>query len=331
MINPIISVSNLSKQYQGSTTKAGISDISFELNAGEVLAVIGESGSGKSTLLKCLYGLIQPDKGLLLFENKPIKGPNEQLIPGHPNMKMVTQDFSLNTYASVYDNIAAMLSNTDVQAKKVKTEQIMKYLHLDHLSAKRVVLLSGGEQQRVAIAKALVSDTKVLLLDEPFSQLDTMLKNQLRLALRALATDIGVSIIFVSHDVNDAFMMADRMLIIKDGVVLDNGKPRDLYRYPAGIYTARMLGNASVFDSEQAAILGLKTIKEFVAIYPEWVKVTGQPEHIPFTVKEVYFMGAFELLVLERAGLLLKAIAPAIALYKKDEVLGVRIDRFLEY
>jgi multiple sugar transport system ATP-binding protein len=113
----VISVQHLTKQYQ-QTQHSGIRDISFDIESGQVIAILGESGSGKSTLLKCIYGALKVDAGEVLFRGKRVKGPDEQLIPGHKEMKMVTQDFSLNIYAKVYDNIASMLSNTDVKGKQ---------------------------------------------------------------------------------------------------------------------------------------------------------------------------------------------------------------------
>ena len=158
MNEQIITVASLSKQYQETQT-SGVRNVSFAIQKGDIVAIIGESGSGKSTLLKCMYGLIKPDSGEVHFNGIRVKGPDEQLIPGNAEMKMVTQDFSLNIYAKVYDNIASMLSNTDVAAKESKTIAMMKHLHIDHLRYKKITELSGGEQQRVAIAKALVSDT----------------------------------------------------------------------------------------------------------------------------------------------------------------------------
>ena len=130
---------------------------------------------------------------------------------------MVTQDFSLNIYAKVYDNIASMLSNTDVKAKHDKTFQMMQHLNIVHLKDKKITELSGGEQQRVAIAKALISDTTVLLLDEPFSQVDALLKNQLRADIKRIVADTGVTVIMVSHDPADGLFLADKLLLIKDG------------------------------------------------------------------------------------------------------------------
>ena len=125
----ILSVRNISKQYQ-TEQLSGISDISFDIDEGEIVAIIGESGSGKSTLLKSIYGLLSLDQGEVLFNGRRVLGPDEQLIPGHKGMKMVTQDFSLNIYAKVYDNIASMLSNTDVRSKHDKTVEMMKHLHI---------------------------------------------------------------------------------------------------------------------------------------------------------------------------------------------------------
>lgn len=179
MSDNIISVKNLTKQYQAEQA-GGIKNISFDINRGDVVAIIGESGSGKSTLLKSIYGLLKTDKGEIFFEEKRVLGPDEQLIPGHKQMKMVTQDFSLNIYAKVYDNIASQLSNTDLKTKAEKTLAIMEHLRILPLQNKKIIELSGGEQQRVAIARAMVADTKVLLLDEPFSQVDALLKKPVK-------------------------------------------------------------------------------------------------------------------------------------------------------
>ena len=157
MSDTIISVKNLTKQYQ-SEQAGGIKNISFDINSGDVVAIIGESGSGKSTLLKSIFGLLKTDEGDVFFEDKRVLGPDEQLIPGHKQMKMVTQDFSLNIYAKVYDNIASQLSNTDLKTKAEKTLAIMEHLRILPLQNKKIIELSGGEQQRVAIAKAMVAD-----------------------------------------------------------------------------------------------------------------------------------------------------------------------------
>ena len=328
MEEQIIVVKNLTKQYQ-SEQNAGVKNIDFEIKKGSIVAIIGESGSGKSTLLKCIYGLLKIDEGEILFNGKRIPGPDEQLIPGHKEMKMVTQDFSLNIYAKVYDNIASMLSNTNVQSKHNKTMEMMQHLHIEHLKEKKITQLSGGEQQRVAIAKALVSDTSVLLLDEPFSQVDALLKNQLRADIKRIAAETGVTVIMVSHDPADGLFLSDELLIIKEGQLLQHGRPEHVYNHPNHIYTAQILGNAVVLPYEDANKLGLE-IKEGQAVfYPEWVELKSSWNSRRYEVKDVYYKGFYEELLLERNGIKIRAIQLNRGEHKKNDHVQANIGRFL--
>jgi ABC-type sugar transport system ATPase subunit len=328
--NHIISVQQISKQYDEQNT-FGIQDISFDIQAGEIVAIIGESGSGKSTLLKCIYGLLKIDEGAVYFNGKRVIGPDEQLIPGHKEMKMVTQDFSLNIYAKVYDNIASALSNTDIKSKHDKTVQMMQHLHIEHLSAKKITQLSGGEQQRVAIAKALVTDTRMLLLDEPFSQVDSLLKNQLRADIKRIASETGVTVIMVSHDPADGLFLADKLLLIKEGKLLQQGKPSDVYNQPEHVYTAQILGNAVVLNKEEAEKLGLQVSGSMAVFYPEWVDLKGSWNSKRFEVRDVYYKGFYEELLLERNGVSIRAIQLNSGAHKKNDHVQVNISRFLTF
>ena len=330
MNGQIISVNNLTKQYL-ETQVSGISNVNFSINRGDIVAIIGESGSGKSTLLKCIYGLLKPDDGEILINGNKVKGPDEQLIPGNAEMKMVTQDFALNTYAKVYDNIASMLSNTDIKAKHEKTMQMMEHLHITKLKDKKINELSGGEQQRVAIAKALISNTKVLLLDEPFSQVDSLLKNQLRADIKRLAKETGLTIILVSHDPTDGLFLADQLLILKNGELLQDDQPKNIYQNPSDIYTAQILGNAVVLTKEQASLLGIKTDKQNVVFYPEWVDLKSSWNTRRFEVKEVYYKGFYDELLLERNGVLIRALQLKSGTHKKNDHVQANIGRFLEF
>ncbi len=330
MDEQIITVSKLSKQYQ-QLQASGISNISFAINRGDIVAIIGESGSGKSTLLKCIYGLLKPDSGEVLFNGKKVKGPDEQLIPGNAEMKMVTQDFSLNIYAKVYDNIASMLSNTDVKAKEEKTLAMMEHLHITKLKDKKIIELSGGEQQRVAIAKALISNTKVLLLDEPFSQVDSLLKNQLRADIKRLAKETGLTIILVSHDPTDGLFLADQLLILKQGQLLQHDEPENIYQNPSDLYTAKILGNAVSLTKEEAEQLGIKTTKLNVVFYPEWVELKSTWNSRRFEVKEVYYKGFYDELLLERNGVVIRALQLNSGEHKKNDHVQANIGRFLEF
>lgn len=330
MNEQIISVNNLTKQYQ-QTQISGIKDISFSIQRGDIVAIIGESGSGKSTLLKCIYGLLKPDAGEILLNGKKVKGPDEQLIPGNAEMKMVTQDFSLNIYAKVYDNIASMLSNTDIKAKQEKTLEMMEHLHITKLKEKKIIELSGGEQQRVAIAKALISNTQVLLLDEPFSQVDSLLKNQLRADIKRLAKETGLTIILVSHDPTDGLFLADQLLILKNGQLLQNDRPEAIYQNPSDLYTAKILGNAVVLNAKEADKIGIKTTKKNIVFYPEWVELKSTWNSRRFEVVEVYYKGFYDELLLERNGVLIRAVQLNSGEHKKNDHVQANIGRFLEF
>ncbi|PTS99195.1 ABC transporter ATP-binding protein [Pedobacter sp. HMWF019] len=330
MKQQIISVKNLTKQYQ-TEQSSGVSDISFDIESGKIVAILGESGSGKSTLLKCIYGLLKTDEGEVHFKGKRVLGPDEQLIPGHKEMKMVTQDFSLNIYAKVYDNIASMLSNTDVQGKKDKTFQMMRHLNIEHLKDKKITQLSGGEQQRVAIAKALISDTSLLLLDEPFSQVDALLKNQLRADIKRIAEETGVTVIMVSHDPADGLFLADQLLLIKDGKLLQQGEPSFVYNHPDHIYTARLLGNAVVLHAAEAEKIGLQAKGQAVVFYPEWAALKSSWNSKRFEVKDVYYKGFYEELLLQRNGVTIRAIQLNRGEHKKNDHVQVNIDHFLRF
>lgn len=319
----------MTKQHQESQA-SGISNLTFNIKQGDIVAIIGESGSGKSTLLKCLYGLIKPDTGEIEFEGKHVKGPDEQLIPGHPEMKMVTQDFSLNIYAKVYDNIASMLSNTNVAQKESKTVEMMHHLHISHLRNKRITELSGGEQQRVAIAKALVSNTKILLLDEPFSQVDSLLKNQLRADIKRLAKETDLTVILVSHDPTDGLFLADQLLILKQGQLLQMDRPEVVYQHPTDVYTAKILGNAVVLSSSEARQLGIESENENVVFYPEWVSIGDPVGNQLFEILEIYYKGFYEELLLERNGVRIRALQLTNGRHKKNDHVQVNIGRFLK-
>jgi multiple sugar transport system ATP-binding protein len=326
----ILTINNLTKQYQ-ETQASGIRNISFSIKKGDIVAIIGESGSGKSTLLKCIYGLLKPDEGQVLFEGRRVYGPDEQLIPGHPEMKMVTQDFSLNIYAKVYDNIASMLSNTDVAAKESKTNAVMHHLHIHHLAGKKITELSGGEQQRVAIAKALVSDTKILLLDEPFSQVDYLLKNELRADIKRLAKETGLTIILVSHDPTDGLFLSDQLLILKQGELLQTDTPENVYQHPSNLYTAQILGNAVNISQQEAALIGIKATKPNVVFYPEWVELKSSWNSRRFEVIDVYYKGFYDELLLERNGVKVRALQLNSGEHKKNDHIQANISRFLEF
>ncbi len=325
----IIRLKQINKSYH-SEQAGGVAEIDLNVEKGKILAIVGESGSGKSSLLKLIYGLISPDTGNVFFNDDEVLGPEKKLIPGHDRMKMVTQDFSLNLFAKVYDNIAGMLSNTDLKAKRQKTLEAMDFLNISHLSEKRATDLSGGEQQRVAIARAIISDPEVLLLDEPFSQVDALLKNQLRADVKRLAVQLGITVILVSHDPADGLSLADHLIVLKEGRIIEYGTPMGLYANPKNLHTAKLLANCNVLTAEDALMVGIAAKGEVVVIYPEWVQIKKGRHSKLFHVKDSFFKGFYRELLLESGQCKLRAIDYNSGYVKGDRV-QVIIKKYLEF
>jgi multiple sugar transport system ATP-binding protein len=330
MSESIVSIQNVSKHYSENSS-SGVNSINLSIQKGDFIAIVGESGSGKSTLLKLIYGLLSPDSGQISFKGEHLKGPHEKLIPGHDSMKMLNQDFNLNIYARVYENIESMLSNEDLKAKKEKAQVMMNFLRINHLANKKVVELSGGEQQRVALARAIITEPEVLLLDEPFSQLDALLKTQLRADLKRLNKELGITVILVSHDPVDGLTLSNQLIILKDGILMESGKPDQIYLSPAHIYTGKLLGNAFVLSADDAQKMGIKTKKENLMIYPEWVQLKSSWSSKGYLIKDIFFKGFYEDLLLERDHVQLIAMNPKPGIYAKGQKVQVVVDKYLEY
>lgn len=286
---PFLQLINVSKNFSDQQA-SGVSGINLTINAGEIVTIIGESGSGKTTLLKLIYGYLVPQIGTVLYQGNQIKGPTEKLIPGHDDMKMVTQDVTLNLYAKVFDNISSLLSNTDLEAKTELTIQTMEFLRIDHLADKKIVELSGGEQQRVAIARAVITAPKVLLLDEPFSQIDAILKKQLREDIERLAKFLGITVVMVSHDPLDGLSLSKHIVIIKNGKIIRSGAPMEVYFDPQFAYVARLLGKANILNH----VSFLPLAEQNYAVYPHQIKLELNPSDYLATVRSTHFNGAYQ-------------------------------------
>ncbi len=331
MATPFLQAISISKTYPGERF-AGLCKASLSIQPKKITAIIGESGSGKSTLLKLLYGLLSPDEGEVQFKGERIWGPEEKLIPGHDHMKMVTQDTDgLNIYAKVWDNIAAMMPNTDVTAKEERTQQVLKQLNILHLANKQACFLSGGEKQRVAIARALITRPKVLLLDEPFNQVDTSFREGLQQDIRQIVEETGLTVIMVSHDPAEALSMADELIVLKDGEILEAGHPQALYQNPQHLYTARLLTNCNILSSSDAKICGIRSNTEHVVIYPEWVIITNSWTREKWTVKQVLFKGNYEDLVLEKRGITLRILNSKPGKYTVGDRVSLKVKKYLEF
>ncbi|WP_183563683.1 ABC transporter ATP-binding protein [Mucilaginibacter sp. SP1R1] len=328
---PFLQAIAVSKIYPGKQL-SGVKQTNIVIEPGKITAIIGESGSGKSTLLRLLYGLLSPDEGTVLFKGERIWGPEEKLIPGHDAMKMVTQHTDdLNLFAKVWDNVAAMLPATDLNAKQQKTEEVLKQLNMARMADKRVADLSGGEKQRVAIARAIITRPQVLLLDEPFNQVDTSFREGLQHDIRQIVKEIGLTVIMVSHDPAEVLSMADKLVVLKQGEIIEEGHPKVLYQYPQNLYTAQLLSNCNVLTAAEATLCDLKATKTNVVIYPEWIKLKLITKTKAWTVNQVLFKGFYEDLILQQNETLLRVVNEESGKYTEGDKVAVRVGKWLEY
>jgi len=285
----MLNVNNISFEY--NEQKEILKDISFQLAAGEHLCIMGESGSGKSTLLKAIYGLLDLKSGDLYWKEHQILGPAFHLVPGMEFFKYVPQDFDLMPYTSVEENIAKFLSRFYPEETKQRTQELLEVIEMESFAKQKVKDLSGGQQQRVAIARALAKEPELILLDEPFSQIDNFKKNSLRRKLFAYLKEKNISCIVATHDGNDALSFADKMMVIKDHKVLALGKPSDLYQHPKEHYVA------ALFDDVNEIVFEGKT--QF--FYPHQIQIVASSEHRA-TVKQSYYKGFYWLIEAEFDG-----------------------------
>ncbi len=254
---PILKVSKLHFSYG---EKAILKNVSFTLKEGETLGIIGESGSGKTSLLKLLGGLLKPDSGELLFDGNPIPGPDERLVAGHDQIKLVHQDFDLMPYLSVKDNVLRnSLAESNSGREKI-LKHFQKQLKLKEVSGNRAADISGGQKQRIAMATAISARPDVLLLDEPFSNLDYPLKMDL---IHLLKTEWKPrAMLIVTHEPSDILHMADRILVMSKGRVVQRGTAREVYQHPKNENIGKLLGAINKLSVEEAELFGITSEKE---------------------------------------------------------------------
>jgi ABC-type Fe3+/spermidine/putrescine transport system ATPase subunit len=213
----------------------------------EKIAIAGETGSGKTTLLKMIAGLMQPTSGQVLLEGKRVLGPDEQLIAGHKSIAYLSQYFELRNNYWVYEVLEYANKLTQEEA-----ENIYAVCRIGHLLQRRTSQLSGGERQRVALARLLTTAPKLLLLDEPFSNLDLGHKSIIKKVIADITAKLSITCIMASHEAPDMLAWADTILVMKQGQLLQKGKPEAIYRQPMNEYCAALFGPYNLFDAGEA-------------------------------------------------------------------------------
>jgi len=251
----MLEVKNISKTYEG---KPLLKDISFTVEAGETVCLLGASGSGKSTLLRIIAGLETPESGQVLFD-----GIDLASTPPHArDFGLVFQDYALFPHLDVFDNVAfgLRMRNASYAAEiTMRVATLLKQVSLEGFEKRKVTDLSGGEQQRVALARALAPQPRLLMFDEPLGALDRTLKEDLLNELRGILHKTKVPAIYVTHDQEEAFAIGDRILLLQDGVIIREGTPAELWSNPRLAWVAKFLGIGNVIEAVMISPNKVKT------------------------------------------------------------------------
>ncbi len=288
---PFLNVSGVSWTERNFALKG----ISFTQEKLQKIAIAGETGSGKSTLLKIIAGWLPPDTGEVVFENERVKKvPAEKLIPGHPGISYLSQQFELPNFLSVQQVLE--YANT---LHEEEAQTLFEVCRIDHLLKRRTDQLSGGEKQRIALARLLISSPRLLLLDEPYSNLDLIHKNLLKEVINDIGERLQITCILVSHDPQDSLPWADEIIVIKDGSIIQKAPPGIIYRQPCNEHVAGLFGKYYLMNEKLATAFSIEPGWKDIFIRPEDFRIVpaGQ-KGVKGKVKNVFFLGSqYELTV----------------------------------
>src|SRR5690554_1571000 len=268
--------------------KTILKNIQLTLKPGQHLSVLGESGCGKSTLLHLVYGLLHLNKGEIFYGKRKLLGPRYSLIPGEPFMKLVAQEFDIMPFTTVAENLRSHLSGLEEENDAQRIEELLKVVEMEDFKNTLVKNLSGGQKQRVALAKTLAREPEILLLDEPFSNIDTFRKNRLRRRLFNYLKEKGISCITATHDSMEALAFSDRILMLKNGTVEMMGEPEEIYKnvsdeYQAGFFDeVNLLPRNLFFDGKSS---------DEIIIFPHQLQISAIETQLRITVENCYFKG----------------------------------------
>ena len=273
----MLSVQNISFSYNEN---ALLKNLTFSLENGKTMAIIGESGCGKSTLLKLIYGLYDLNEGRIFWNENEVLGPKYHLIPGMDYMKYLAQDFDLMPFITVAENVGKYLSNIYKDKKDQRVAELLEIVEMTEFATVKAQFLSGGQMQRVALARVLALEPEVLLLDEPFSHIDNFRKNSLRRKLFAYLKQKQITTIIATHDSTDVLSFADEVLVMKNGEIIEKGSANYLYENPKDKYVASLFGDVNEIEIDGKLQL----------VYPHQLEIVEQST-VEVEVLQSFFRG----------------------------------------
>ncbi|OPX56553.1 putative spermidine/putrescine transport system ATP-binding protein [Oceanospirillum multiglobuliferum] len=241
-VDPIVRFENIQKSYDGEVNI--VKNLNLDIERGEFLTLLGPSGSGKSTCLMMLAGFESPTQGTIYLDGQALN----KIPPYKRDIGVVFQNYALFPHMSVAENIAFPLGVRKVPKSEIeqRTKKALDMVRLGHLADRKPIQLSGGQQQRIALARALVFEPKLVLLDEPLGALDKNLREQMQIELKHLHENLGVTMVFVTHDQSEALTMSDRIAVFNDGIIQQIDSPTALYERPANEFVATFIGETNV-------------------------------------------------------------------------------------
>ena len=259
----MLQIQNLTKQYKGERGLVhAVGDVSFEVGEAEVVTLLGPSGCGKTTILRCIAGLERPDQGEIVLDGVLVSSRQRRVhvpTPSRP-IAMVFQSYAVWPHMTVWENVAYPLrfgkERLPKQVVRDRVTQALEMVRISELSGRSATALSGGQQQRVAVARALVRRPKLLLLDEPLSNLDAKLREEMRLELKDLFAQTGVAAVYVTHDLTEALVLSDRIVVLEAGTVVQVGSPKEVYAGPKNQFVASFMGAGQTLEGSVKSLAG---------------------------------------------------------------------------
>lgn len=322
MFNPpphLLEVQHLNKQHAEERT---VIDVSFSLQQGSKLAIAGATGSGKTSLLKMIAGLMQPSEGTILLNGKRVEGPQEKLLAGHPQIGYLSQHFELRNHYRISE-----LLDMNRKVPVAEAEQIFRLCHIDHLMNRTQVQLSGGERQRVALARLLVGTSTLLLLDEPFSNLDAAHSLLMKKIVSDLSQHLNLTTILVSHDARDSLGWADEIAVLENGRLIQKDRPEKIYYQPCNEYTAGLFGQYNLLDEKAMNDFGLIRLQQEKSkrlfVRPEQIRL--DMAGVSVQVKTIAFSGPYREAILQTPAGMLTVYFPSHQKLKAGDNVRIAI------
>ena len=286
-----IEIKNVRKEFGA---KVALNDVSLVVEPGTFTVLLGPSGSGKTTLLRCLAGIEQPSAGEIVIGGQVVFGPGRFVAPEKRGLSMVFQDYALWPHLSVRKNIAFPLisSSLSKSERAQRVGDLLERVGIAHLADRYPNELSGGEQQRVALARALCARVGLVLFDEPLSNLDADRRDQLRIEIATLTRDAGVTAVYITHDQSEAFALADRVGVLRNGELVQYTRPEKIYRHPKSAFVARFTGIAGEFAVQRVREVSEKRVEVQLPFAPHLCIEATKSENSPYDTDPHLFVRA---------------------------------------